>query len=589
MKLTESKRRDRGALEAELRAAGATIKGTAVKCPFHDDKHPSGSIYADNEGVWRFKCNAGSCGFGGDLYDIRVRATGKSIKEILQEENPRSASTSPRSANRERVFASIDEVRAAISMAGHIEAEYLYENPHVPNRPDLIVFRLRTPEGKTFRQASPTPYKPGCWVLRAPKKPWPLYNRSGIINAKEVFVVEGEKCVEAMKSVGIKAVTTSPCGAGKAAHADWRLLAGKRVYCWPDADDVGRVHMKQVMHIIETLDPVPDIHLIEPSDLDLVDHEDAADLIALCEKVDEDPVVAIDRACALSKTFSISSGLKERIEDTISGRWSDVAWPWPKVTQLSRALLPQTVTLLSGTPGAAKSFFLFKSLIAWQEAGIPWACLALEEDRVYHLHRVMAIRERNVELLDVDRQRAEPEIIRAAYDRQRPFLDAFGKRLWDAPIEAMTLDAVTAWVRDRAREGARVIAVDPVTAAAASDKAWVADTKFITAVKAIVRAYDCSLILVTHPRKGAKMIGLDDLAGGASYQRLSQTILWLERLQTTEQAIIAGPLGRFEQAIKHKLHLCKTRNGQGHGLSLGFEIDWATLGFTEHGVILDED
>lgn len=582
---TESKRRDRGALEAELRAAGADIRGTTVKCPFHDDKHPSGSIYADSEGVWRYKCNAAACGFGGDLYDVRARASGKDVKDILREENPDRRGAQKKPA--ERIFTNIAEVRSAIATAGHIEAVYRYDNPYVPNRPDLIVFRIRTPEGKTFRQASPTQYKSG-WVLRAPKKPWPLYRRAEIKNAPEIIVVEGEKVAEALVGIGIEAVTTSPGGAGKAQHADWRLLAGKRVYLWPDADDVGRQHMKQVMQTLEALDPAPDIHLIEPGDLDLVDHEDAADLIEMSRKEGDDVVTAVDRACAMSKTFSISSGLKERIEDTISGKWSDVHWPWPKLTQLSRALLPQTVTILCGTPGAAKSFFLFKSLIAWQEAGIPWAALALEEDRTYHLARVLAIRERNVELLDVDQQRAEPGIIRAAYERQRPFLDAFGKRLWDAPIEAMSLDAVTAWVRDRAREGARVIAVDPVTAAAASEKAWVADTKFITAVKAIVRSYDCSLVLVTHPRKGSKLIGLDDLAGGASYQRLSQSILWLERCQTTERSVIMGPLGRYEADIKHKLHICKARNGRGHGMSLGYEVDWPTLSFQERGVVVDD-
>jgi len=200
----------------------------------------------------------------------------------------------------------------------------------------------------------------------------------------------------------------------------------------------------------------------------------------------------------------------------------------------------------------------------------------------------MAIRERNVDLLDPEFQKSNPDIVRAAYERQRLFLDAFGKRLWDAPVEPLSLDMVTSWVRDRAREGNRIVAVDPVTAAAASEKAWVADAKFITAVKSIVRSRDCSLILVTHPKKGARMIGLDDLAGGASYQRLSQSILWLERLQTTENAVILGPLGRFETPIKHKLHLCKTRNGRGHGLSLAFEIDWPTLSFQEYGVIADE-
>jgi len=581
----DAKRHDRTALEAALREAGATIKGNVVKCPFHDDKHPSGSVYADSEGIWRYKCNAGSCGFGGDIFDVLAKATGRDVKDVLRDERP--AGTSSRSSRRERVFGSIQEVRQALAGVGDIQREHRYENKYV-GRPDLVVFRMQTAHGKTFRQCSPVPYKAGQWQLKSPKKPWPLYRRDEIKDADEVIVVEGEKCVEALVAVGIKAVTTAPCGAGKAQHCDWRILAGKRVYLWPDADDAGRAHMKGVRAELEKLDPAPDVRIIDPADNDLLEGEDVVDLIEQCRVTDLDVVTVIDRGCALAKSFNVSSGLRDRIEATIDGTWSDVPWPWAKLTQLSRALLPQTVTVLCGTPGAAKSFWLFKSLVTWQAAGVPWACLALEEDRTYHLARVMALREHKVELIDPEYQRDNPEEIRAAYERQRPFLDTFGRRLWDAPIEAMTLEAVTDWVRCRARDGARVIAVDPVTAAVATAKPWVADSKFITNVKAIVRSYDCSLILVTHPKKGSKMIGLDDLAGGSSYQRLAQTVLWLERTQTPEQAVVMGPLGRYDTEVRHRLHLCKTRNGRGHGLSLGFEVDWPRLGFRELGVLIDE-
>ena len=50
---TDQLRCDKGALINELTVYGAEFKGTAVKCPFHDDKVPSGGIYADAGGVWR--------------------------------------------------------------------------------------------------------------------------------------------------------------------------------------------------------------------------------------------------------------------------------------------------------------------------------------------------------------------------------------------------------------------------------------------------------------------------------------------------------------------------------------------------------
>jgi hypothetical protein len=228
------------------------------------------------------------------------------------------------------------------------------------------------------------------------------------------------------------------------------------------------------------------------------------------------------------------------------------------------------------------------ALIHWMMRGISWACLALEEDRTYHLHRTLAILEGNVELLDPEWEKANPDLVRAAYDRHRTYLDRFGKRIWDAPVQTMTLDAVTEWIRDRARERCRVIVIDPITAAAATERVWVGDGKFVNAVKAIVRSHDTSLMLVTHPKKGVRTVGLDDLAGGAAYQRLTQAILWLERHKHPKKVTVQGDCGRYETKINNTLHICKARNGRGHGLALGFTIDWPTLSFAEQGIIIKE-
>jgi hypothetical protein len=574
-------RHDRSALEAELKAAGAEIRGNAVKCPFHDDRHASGSIYQGDDGAWRFKCCAASCGVGGDLFDLRARVSGRSLEDVLREANPDARPHAQRSA--ERVFKDLADLRLAAATAGRIEAEYQYTDPDT-GKIDLLVFRLKTPEGKAFRQCHSVP---GGWVQRAPAKPWPLYRRAEIRTADEILIVEGEKVSDALNGIGVIA-TTSPAGAGKAVHADWTPVAGKRVWLWPDQDSPGRSHMKDVAAILDRLDPSPTVRYIEPDNLDLGDKEDAFDFIEQCRVAGMDPRQAVLDVMERAKSLSLSSGLRDRIEDTISGKWADVPWPWGNLTRLSRALLPQTVTILCGTPGAAKSFMVFESLLAWFDAGIPIACLALEEDRTYHLQRVLAIRERNVELLDPEWQKANADDARAAYARHQSYLDRFGKRIWDAPLEPMSLDAISAWVRDRAREGCRVIVVDPITAALASDNPWVADSKFVNDMKAITRSHDASLLLVTHPKKGSKLVGLDDLAGGASYQRLSQCILWLERHKTPKHVTVLSDCGRFQTEISQTLHLSKCRNGRGHGMALGFKIDWPTLAFAEQGIVVKE-
>ena len=50
MNVIETVRTDRKALETELEMHGAVFKGKAILCPFHQDTHPSGSIY-EKDGV----------------------------------------------------------------------------------------------------------------------------------------------------------------------------------------------------------------------------------------------------------------------------------------------------------------------------------------------------------------------------------------------------------------------------------------------------------------------------------------------------------------------------------------------------------
>ncbi|KKK58241.1 hypothetical protein LCGC14_3046430, partial [marine sediment metagenome] len=238
-------RKSQDALIIELEKAGAVFKGKTVKCPFHDDLHPSGTIFTDHFDVWRFKCHA--CGWGGDIHDVRVQAEGGPLAKTVwvdgvnQEARPK-AKTKPAPP---KVYASLDEIEAMVKGQIHGEpiARYNYTNPDT-SQADMIVLKFGLPDGsKTFRQCHPV--ESGV-VLEAPPKPWPLYNRARVKTAETVIVVEGEKCVHHLHELDIVA-TTSPGGAGKAEHADWLPLAGKKVYIWPDLDEPGVSHMKMVI------------------------------------------------------------------------------------------------------------------------------------------------------------------------------------------------------------------------------------------------------------------------------------------------------------------------------------------------------
>jgi putative DNA primase/helicase len=72
-----------------------------------------------------------------------------------------------------------------------------------------------------------------------------LYRLPEVIAADEVWVVEGEKDVDALAELEIVA-TTNFDGAGKWSEFYSEALRGKQVILVPDADDPGRAHVQKV-------------------------------------------------------------------------------------------------------------------------------------------------------------------------------------------------------------------------------------------------------------------------------------------------------------------------------------------------------
>jgi MinD superfamily P-loop ATPase len=104
--LLEFQRNDRGALEAQLRAAGAVFKGTAIKCPFHDDRTPSASVY-EKDGVWRFKCHG--CGVCEDIIGVQALAAGRKSADVLRE--ARQQAKPPEPKRPPRIFPTVDALK----------------------------------------------------------------------------------------------------------------------------------------------------------------------------------------------------------------------------------------------------------------------------------------------------------------------------------------------------------------------------------------------------------------------------------------------------------------------------------------------
>ena len=590
---TDRLKADSGALLDALREAGAqVVKPNAIKCPFHDDQHPSAGVYHGDDGAWRFKCHG--CGFHGDVFDVRAKAhnttAGDELKAVRGQDAPQSRTATRTTAPAKRVYPSTDAIEREMPT---IEQTYRYTNPGT-REPDMVVFRQRLADGrKSFMQCRPVE---GGFVLEAPPKPWPLYNRSRIATAERVVIVEGEKCVHALYESGIVA-TTNPGGAGKAEHADWSPLAGKTCVLWPDCDPpddkgkrTGIAHMRDVAKLLQSLDPPARVLWLDPDLLDLPDKGDAADYVArLDDLTPEQKRQAVEDALTDAVPIGPSSEVDALVRDAIAGRRRNVAWPWHQLGSATRALAPATVTLLVASPGATKSLMLIQAAAWWQEHGERIAVLELEDGRAFHLRRALAQQAGEAGMTDDEWCQQHPETATAATRQHAPFMDALGACIHELPSDTQpTLQAVGDWIERQAVAGKRVIAVDPLSIAEAQRDQFLHDQRFIARVKRVVDSAGCSLVLVMHPRKGAQARTTDDIAGGAAFGRLAQTVLWLEhcanpRHVTVRDTTVELPV---EAEVNRIMYLVKTRNGRGQGLRLGYWFDPQTLRLKELGVIM---
>ena len=562
---------DRAALLAALERAGADVsRPSAMRCPFHEDQHPSAGVYQREDGTWAFKCHG--CGVNFDLIDVEARLTGSSPEEVLR------GLREPKPARGDsRAFSGIAEIEA--SVPGRHEATYLYHHPD-SGVVDLAVIRWHDGKKKGFYQAH---CAGGSWHLKKPPGLQPLYNRTRLRDAEEVVLVEGEKCVHALHRVGIVA-TTWPGGCKAVEGVDWRPLAGKSVVLWPDHDDNGREAMQRAAECLHRLSPPASTRLVAtPSPGADAPGADAADVV----EAGGDPAAII----ASAESSGPSHGLRRRIEAMAEGAWAAVPLPWPLLSNASRALLPGTVTLMCGEGGSSKSFWLLQAMVHWHTQGYRVAVMELEDDQTYHLHRTLAILTGNSRLTDDEWVRENPDEALVLSDSNAHLIDELGRVIHDAPAEGLTLDQMAEWAEQRAAEGCRVIAIDPVTAAEPEREPWVADKNFLKRLENAMVKHEASAVLVTHPRGGTaqnRRMTQDDMAGGRAYPRFAKTAFGMAVHADGRKVQVRRGRDKHIATANRSIRILKARNGLGHGWELAYHFDGGRLCFEELGIILED-
>ena len=261
------------------------VHNGTFKCPFHDDRTESGSIYRDSvSGRSRFKCHAAGCEVGGDAMDLARLATGSDDIGVQHRwltgdeptlgprvgSHPRPAQIREPRAERvgqpdlARVFdlvpippASLSEVVVGLPTPEVLHAKG-FRKSYTPRlvhayvdrdgRTVMLVIRIDNPwrdktnkPGKAFIPLRWDRREGWCSTGFQPGEERLFYREPqlALYPDRPVLVLEGEHktdIVAALPAFDDYVVIAWAGGAATMKHQRWAKLKGRRVTFWPDAD-----------------------------------------------------------------------------------------------------------------------------------------------------------------------------------------------------------------------------------------------------------------------------------------------------------------------------------------------------------------
>lgn len=287
--------------------------GWMAQCPAHDDRRPSLAITEGEDGRVLIHCHAGC------PPEEVCAAVGLCMADLMPTDDTLCRDRGRVKVKPDAYASSKDAVAALDRQFGRPSATWTYCNVH--GQPVGLVLRWDRPSDKDIRPVSQCA---NGWRIGAMPAPRPLYRLPEIVRSVErVYVVEGEKAADAMRSLGLVA-TTSAGGANAPQLTDWHHLAGRDVVIVPDNDPPGHKYAKTVAELV-TRAGAKSVRI-----LDLAVHAPA-----LPEHGDIADIVADDRWCGLSLGDGADqTDLARLITQLAEAAPEWVPQPWPEIISL---------------------------------------------------------------------------------------------------------------------------------------------------------------------------------------------------------------------------------------------------------------
>lgn len=405
---------------------------------------------------------------------------------------------------------------AAKGIGGVVGGDWTYHSADGSEHAKAMRFDL--PDGgKAFR---PFHLAKGLWKIGDPPGLWPLYGLPTLPADGRLYLVEGERCADTARALGLAAFTSAH-GAAAAAKSDWQPVAGREIIALPDHDEPGERYVADAVRILAGLDARTVFKVARLPGLgiggDVVDFVKARTDAGLGTDAIRAEIEALaDKAERLDLSGMIGGPLLVCMADVEA---CAISWLWPARIPLGR------LSLLVGRPGEGKSF-LTTDMAARVTTGTPWpdgtdcpagsVILICGEDDPGD-----TIRPR------LDAHRADVRRVHLLSMVRR--IDAEGKRQ-DVVFSLADVAALEAALK--AVPDCRLVVCDPIGSFIGGRTDSNADNEVrgvLAPVAALAQKYGPAVLLVAHRRKSAGSIA-DDLAlGSRAFTGIARAVWHLSR------------------------------------------------------------
>ena len=410
-----------------------------------------------------------------------------------------------------------------------------------------------SPDGFTYE------YPGGRRVHRTPDKKFiqsgntsdnSLYGMDRISDVGDVYVVEGEKDVLAIESIGGQAVSAPNGASANPARYDWTKLSGRTVYVVADADEAGSRRACAVLSHLEGL--AGSVLIVDPAV-----GKDSADHVAAGKGLQDFLVRSPDDVISLSEAFDSWLTWRDSEER------EPIATPWSSLNRcLSGGLHPGRLYVIAARTGQGKSV-IGQNISTYA---------AMHHHKTFVVSVEMPVEEIVSRIISAEAEIDYGVLTRRDFGDQHTRIDEYIQRHRCLPMylctrPTVTIEEIAAKCRAMKPAGLRLLFCDYAQLIKASDSRVSREQQvahIARSIKLLALELDISVVLAAQLNRCADQDGrqprISDLRESGELEQSADVILLLHQEENSPSTIVnvaknrTGPpksfslIRRFDQA-----------------------------------------